>query len=67
MALEFGEHLRTQALAALHDLCDREPRIVIQNGLRDAAEKIERRHMAIAEGFRRLGGVSLDEAAVRMR
>ena len=67
MALEFREHLRAQALSALHDLGHREPGVVVQNRLRHAAEKIERRHMAVAEGFRRLGWIGLDEAAVRVR
>src|ERR1700730_1669714 len=67
MALEFREHLRAQALSALHDLGHREPGVVVQDRLRHAAEKVERRHMTIAKGFRRLGRIGLDEAAVRVR
>src|SRR3954469_18033364 len=67
MALQFGEHVRTQALATLHDPRHREAGVVIQDRSRHAAEKTEGRDMTVAEGFRCLSRIRFDEAAVRMR
>ena len=67
VALEFGEHVRAQPLAALHDLRHGEPRVVVEDRLRHAAEKRERRYMAIAEGLRRLRRIGFDEATIRVR
>src|SRR3974390_959790 len=67
MALEFREHLRAQALSALHHLGHCEPGVVVQNRLRHAAEKSERRHMAVAESLSRLGWIGLDKAPVPRR
>ena len=41
--------------------------VVIKDGLRNAAKEAERPNMAVAEGFRRLGGVADHEAGVRVR
>src|SRR5664279_495967 len=57
----------SQALSALHDLGHCQPSVVVQDRLRYAAENVESCYMAVAEGFRRLGRIRLDEAAVRVR
>jgi hypothetical protein len=41
---EFREHLRAQALSAFINLGHRETGVVIENRLRHAGEKVERRH-----------------------
>ena len=41
--------------------------VVIEDGLRNAVKEAERSNVAVAEGFRRLGGVADHEAGVRVR
>jgi hypothetical protein len=59
MALQLREHLRALSPSALHDLGDRQFAVVVENRLRHAAEEIEGRHMAIAQGFRLSAGYAL--------
>jgi hypothetical protein len=66
MALQLREHMRAQTRATLHDPRHGQTGVVIQDRPRHTAEKPERRHMPVAEGFRRLRRIRLHKAAVRM-
>ena len=67
VALQFRKHLRAQALSTLDDPGHCKARVIVQDRLWYTAKKSKCRHMAVAKGFRRLGRIGLDEAAIRVR
>ena len=67
MADQFGERSRAQALAVAQNPGHRDLGVVVENRDWNAAEKSERRDMAVQKGLRRLRRIGLDETGVRMR
>ena len=65
--LQLGEGTRPLALAVTKDAAHRQLGVVVEYGLRHAAQEAERRVVAVEEGLDPLGRVCLDEARIRMR
>src|ERR1700724_3152746 len=65
--LQLGEHARPLPLAVTEDAGHCDSGVVIQDRLRNAAEKCERPNMAVAEGFRRLCRITGHKTGVRVR
>src|ERR1700732_1008715 len=65
--LQLGEHARPLPLTVTQDAGHCDSGVVIQDRLRNAAEKCERPNMAVAEGFRRLCRITGHKTGVRVR
>jgi len=65
--LQFSEYARPLPLAVTQDAGHCDLGVVIQNRLRNAAEKCERPNMAVAEGFGRLCRITDHKTGVRVR
>src|SRR5271156_3836592 len=65
--LQFGEYARPLPLAVTQDAGHCDSGVVIQDRLRNAAEKCERTNVTIAEGFRRLCRITDYKTGVRVR
>jgi hypothetical protein len=65
--LQLRERLRALARALAQNSLNGDPCIVLENRQLDAAEELERLHVAVAERFRRLRRIRDDEAGVRVR
>ena len=67
MRLQLGETARPLPLPVAKNAGYGDLGVVIKDGLRDAAKEVECPNVAVAEGFRRLGGVADHQAGVRVR
>src|SRR6185436_9742618 len=67
MRLQLGKATRPLPRAIAQDACHRQRGVVVENGLRHAAQKGEGRVVAIEEGLDPLSRVCLDEAGIRVR
>src|ERR1019366_3844260 len=62
--LQLGENARPTPLPVAQNAGNRDLGVVIEDRLRNAAKEAERPNVAVAEGFRRLGGGADHEAGV---
>ena len=67
VADQLGESTRPFTLAVAADLGHRDRRVVVQNRQRHAAKEAESRHVTVEERLRRLLGIGLHEAGIRLR
>jgi len=64
--LQLGENARPLPLPVAKNAGHCDLGVVIKDGLRNAAKEAECLNVAVAEGFRRLGGIADHEAGVRV-